>query len=64
MAFEVGNERRVKFWKDRWYGDEPLCMTFLSLFALASSKKAWVAMWEDQVEEGHWDPCFDGHLND
>ncbi|RVX03513.1 hypothetical protein CK203_027825 [Vitis vinifera] len=41
--FVVGNGRRVKFWRDRWCGDEPLCVSFPSLFTLASSKEAWVA---------------------
>ena len=41
--FVVGNGRRVKFWRDRWCGDEPLCLSFPSLFTLASSKEAWVA---------------------
>ncbi|RVW46317.1 Pre-mRNA-splicing factor SYF1 [Vitis vinifera] len=33
---------RVRFWKDRWYGDDPLCTSFPSLFAISSSKEAWV----------------------
>ena len=32
--FVVGNGRRVKFWKDRWCGDEPLCV--LSLLVRSS----------------------------
>ena len=24
LAFRVGNGRRVRFWKDKWCGDEPL----------------------------------------
>ena len=38
--FVVGNGRRVKFWKDRWCGDELLCLSFPSLFVLASSEEA------------------------
>ena len=40
FVFEVGNERRVSFWKDKWCGNEALCVSFPSLFALASSKEA------------------------
>ena len=40
IVFEVGNERRVRFWKDKWCGNEALCVSFPSLFALASSKEA------------------------
>ena len=43
MAFIVGNGRRVSFWRDRWCGKSPLCMTFPSLFALTVEKEAWVA---------------------
>lgn len=46
--FEVGNDRRVKFWTNRWCVKEPLCNFFASLYALASLKEAWVAdLWED-----------------
>ena len=42
VSFFVGNVRRAKFWKDRWYGNGPLCASFPSLYTLASSKEAWV----------------------
>ncbi|RVW33020.1 hypothetical protein CK203_041517 [Vitis vinifera] len=42
IVFSVGNGRRVRFWKDSWCGDETLCYTFPSLFALAVSKEEWV----------------------
>ena len=32
----------IKFWKDKWCGDEPLNVSFPSLFSLISSKEAWV----------------------
>ncbi|RVW97120.1 hypothetical protein CK203_030039 [Vitis vinifera] len=35
---------RVKFWKDRWCGAAPFCVSFPTLFALAVSKSAWVSM--------------------
>ena len=40
MAFIVGNGRRVRFWKDKWRGNAPLCTSFPSLFAIFSSKEA------------------------
>ncbi|RVW27335.1 hypothetical protein CK203_116837 [Vitis vinifera] len=47
VSFFVGEGKRVKFWKDRWCGSESSCNSFPSLYALASSKKAWVAnMWD------------------
>ena len=63
--FVVGNGRRVKFWKDGWCGDEPLCVSLPSLFALASSKEAWVAdLWVHSSEGGGWNPSFSRPLND
>ena len=53
--FVVGNGRRVKFWRDRWCCDEPLCVSFPSLFTLVS----WVA--EHSFEWGGWNPNFFGH---
>lgn len=40
--FEVGDGKKIKFWTDKWCAKEPLCNSFPSLYALASSKKAWV----------------------
>ena len=36
----VGNGRMVKFWKDVWCMDVPLCASFPSLFSLARLKDA------------------------
>lgn len=47
-------KRRVKFWKDRWCDNELLCDSFPSLFALASSKEAWVAdLWNQSNFSGY-----------
>ena len=32
----------MRFWRDRWCGDSPLCVSFPSLFALTDDKEAWV----------------------
>ena len=42
LAFRVGNGRRVRFWKDKWCGDEPLYESFPSLFAISRAKDTWV----------------------
>ena len=53
MVFKVGNGRKVRFWRDRWCGDSPLCMSFPSLFALPVEKEAWVAdIWDPLAEGG------------
>ena len=65
ISFLVGNERRLKFWKDKWCGDEPLSVSFPSLFALATSKEAWVVdLWSHSNGSGIWIPRFSRHLND
>ncbi|RVW26802.1 hypothetical protein CK203_099735 [Vitis vinifera] len=43
VSFTVGDGRRVKFWKDIWCGNIPLCEAFPSLFAFAVSRDTWVA---------------------
>ncbi|RVW24851.1 hypothetical protein CK203_105114 [Vitis vinifera] len=42
FGFVVGDGKKVRFWKDKWCGTTPLCEDFPSLFALATSKEAWV----------------------
>ena len=39
IVFFVDNGRRTRFWLDSWCGDEALCNSFPSLFALAVSKE-------------------------
>ena len=65
VAFVVGNGRRVKFWKDIWWGNLALCNSFPSLYAFASSKEAWVEeFWDTLGVEGAWSPRFSRPFND
>ena len=64
MVFIVGNGRGVRFWRDRWCGDFPLCVSFPSLFALTIDKEAQVADIWDLLAEGGWNPCFSRAFND
>ena len=43
LPYPIGNGLKVKFWRDGWRMDTPLCVSFLSLFALANSKEASVS---------------------
>ena len=65
VSFTVGDGRRVKFWKDIWCGNIPLCEAFPSLFAFAVSQNAWVAdCWDSMGDAGGWYPCFSRPFND
>ena len=37
---EIGVRNRVKFWHDRWCGDQPLQLTFLVLYKIATNREA------------------------
>ena len=63
MVFSVGNGRRVRFWKDKWCGDDSLCIVFPSLFAITLSKEAWVKDVWSHSGGGVWDPYFSKRLN-
>ncbi|RVW96810.1 hypothetical protein CK203_026027 [Vitis vinifera] len=57
--------RRVRFWEDRWCGDEALSLSFPSLYALVTSKEAWVVeVWDASGEEGGWNPRFSRPFNE
>ncbi|KAL6328006.1 hypothetical protein AAG906_031350 [Vitis piasezkii] len=57
--------RGVRFWKDIWCGNIPLCEAYPSLFDLAVSKDARVAdCWDSMGEVGGWNPRFLRPFND
>ena len=61
----MGNGQRVRFWMDKWYGDEPLCESFPSLFSISLSKEAWVLdVWNLDGDGGGWTPLFSRAFND
>ena len=63
--FLVGNEKKVKFWKDLWCEDQMLKEAFPNLFLLAVDKDGWVSdAWKEGGELGYWSLCFLRHLND
>ena len=66
FGFEVGNGKNVRFWKDKWCGTSRLNEDFPSLFALATSKKAWVTkVWiAGEDRRGSWIPTFNRPFND
>ncbi|RVX02461.1 hypothetical protein CK203_031201 [Vitis vinifera] len=57
--------RRVRLWKDKWCGDELLCISFPLYLLKNSSKEAWMEeVWSHSSEEGCWAQCFSKHFND
>ncbi|KAJ9680532.1 hypothetical protein PVL29_019761 [Vitis rotundifolia] len=65
VSFSVGDGKRVRFWKDTWCGNTPLCEAFPSLFDFAVSKDARVAdCWDAMGEVGGWNPRFLRPFND
>ena len=61
----MADDKRVRFWKDIWYGNSSLCEVFPSLFDLAVSKDACVTDCLDSIgEEEGWIPCFLRPFND
>ena len=64
-VFSLGNGGRLRFWKDVWCGEEALCDSFPSLYALAANKEALVVdLWDSSREEGGWIPHFIRSFND
>ena len=64
LVYSVGNGRRVRFWKDKWCGDDPLCTSFPSLFAISLDKEAWVVDVWSHSGGGVWAPRFSRQIND
>ena len=65
VSFSVGDGKRVRFWKDTWCGNTPLCEAYPSLFDLAVSKDARVVdCWDSMGEVGGWNPRFLRPFND
>ena len=55
----------MKFWKDKWCGDEPLCESFPSLFSISLSKDAWVSdVWNLDGDGDGWTHLFSRAFND
>lgn len=65
IGFRVGNDQRVKFWKDRQRNVETQGEAFLALFLLAIAKYAWIVkVWEQNEEGGCWNPNFIRQIHD
>ena len=65
VAYHMGNGQRVKFWKDKWCGDGPLCESFPSLFSMSMSKNVWVSeVWNPVGDGDGWTPLFARAFND
>lgn len=48
----VGERKKVKFWKDKWIGGEPLSIRFPILYPISECTKSVIQ------EIGHWEANF------
>ena len=56
---------RIRFWEDILCGENPLCTSFPTLYAVAASKGAKVGeVWETIGDEGGWNLRFIRPFND
>ena len=56
---------RIRFWKDTWCDESPLCEGFSALNSLAVAKGAKVAdIWDNSMGDGAWNPTFVRPFND
>ena len=64
-VFKLGDDRKIIFWEDTWYGRQPLCEAFPDLYSIADSKEAKaVEIWVREDGGGAWDPKFLRSFND
>ena len=64
-SFVVGDGKRIKFWRDLWYGYTPLCVDFPSLCVFARAKEAWVGdVWSLEQGRGCGNPTCIRLFND
>ncbi|RVW44482.1 Serine/threonine-protein kinase ATG1c [Vitis vinifera] len=52
ISYDLGNGRRIRFWKHIWCGDTPLRTSLPSLFIIATSKDACVCDAWEQADLG------------
>ena len=65
LAYRVGCGKRMRFQKDKWCGDERLCKSFPSLFAISLDKDTWVSdVWNPNSVGDGWTPLFSMAFND
>ena len=65
ISYDLGNGRRIRFWKHIWCGDTPLRTSLPSLFIIATSKDACVCdAWEQADLGGCWNPRFVKNFQD
>lgn len=55
---KVNSGSKVKFWKDKWLGNETLKATFPRLYNVSTQKNDWVADMVDVHSQGYWNLQF------
>ena len=61
----LGNRGRIRFWKDKWNGENSLCNLFPTLYEITASKEKMIReVWESLRGEGGWNLRFPILFND
>ena len=61
----LGNGGRIRFWEDKWNGENLLCNLFPTLYAITASKGKIIGeVWESLRGEGGWNLRFFRPFND
>ena len=61
----LSNGGRIRFWEDKWIGENPLCNLFPTLYAITASKGKMIGkVWESLRGEGWWNLRFFKLFND
>jgi mannosylglycoprotein endo-beta-mannosidase len=59
IGWRLGNGMAIRFWRDVWLGDSPLCHKFPRLFSLSVQKEVCVGdLLKVEGERRRWDFCW------
>ena len=62
--FVVGDETKIHFWEDLWWGNQPLCFQFSRLFIVTTIKNLHISAILGNSTFWSWDLIFKHNLTD
>lgn len=63
-GFYLNARTRIRFWEDKWLGEESLRAVFPRLYMISVQKEAMIADIMDKQNQDNWDFHFTRHLRD